>query len=129
MSFTAVISKFESKAYQQAKQVRDDVVVDVAKDLNRQAPVDTGRFRSNWNTAVDDPDMEISERTINDAVQRAEAMVKYAPLESTIHHTNQLDYALDLERGTSRQAPAGWVRRTVAKFQRMIAKRAKEANR
>ena len=129
MSFSAVIAKFESKAYQQAKQARDGVVVDIAGDLNKQAPVDTGRFRSNWNTGVESPDLNTSFRTINDAVQRAEMMVKYAPLESTIHHTNNLDYALDLERGTSKQAPAGWVRTTVAKFRRMIEKRAKEANR
>jgi len=91
-----------------------------------KSPVDTGRFRGNWQTSVG---MEIGEAidredkgggsTISEGNARI-ATVTANPF-NVVHIQNNLAYAGKLEDGWSQQAPAGMVMLTVAEIEGQFA--------
>lgn len=58
------------------------VALEAEAQLKEQSPVDTGRFRSNWQNQIE-------------------------PLEASV--SNNLPYAERLANGWSKQAPEGWI--------------------
>lgn len=58
------------------------VALEAEAQLKEQSPVDTGRFRSNWDKQIE-------------------------PLEASV--SNNLPYAERLANGWSKQAPEGWI--------------------
>lgn len=67
----------------QVEKLLSAVVLETDRRLKEQSPVDTGRFRSNWQKA------------------------KYNTFSHAVF--NNLPYAERLSQGWSKQAPAGWV--------------------
>lgn len=113
---------------ERAKDKQDLVVRKVALDLYRslamKSPVDTGRFRGNWqvgvstvNTTVDSPVDPSGEA----AIARAEAALTNVKVGGVIYLTNSLPYAKPLEYGHSKQAPGGMVRITVVEYEQYLA--------
>ena len=85
-----------------------------------KSPVDTGRFRANWNFSVGAPDYSVTPST-NQARGQTEAAKALAMQVGTIAYlSNGLPYARRLENGWSKQAPAGMVRTTVAEFNAIV---------
>lgn len=82
-----------------------------------------GRFKGNWIVSVNgrrndtrdvvDPSGELSMKV-------GEGLLKYARGGDVIYIQNNVPYALPLEFGHSKQAPAGMVRLTVARFRNFI---------
>jgi len=90
-----------------------------------RSPVDTGRFRANWQVAIGSMpngtlslDDKIGTATVSNATARS-AGVKAGDV---IYLANNLPYAQRLEDGYSGQAPAGMVGLTVQEFQSIAAK-------
>lgn len=83
-----------------------------------RTPVDTGRARGNWQSSINRP-LE----TIDPSTEGYATTVAQAQLGDSIFFINNLPYIKKLEDGSSDQAPAGMVKVTVAEFQ-SIAKRA-----
>lgn len=93
----------------------------VCKDIGERSPVDTGRFRSNWNISFQRPNYAT---TTNTDTRRSEAQAKLVldrPLANVTFYANGLPYGPRLEfEGWSKQAPQGMVRLAAASAPRRI---------
>lgn len=123
MSFAADLAKFAAKTEQRIDQCVRATVLTMGNNIILASPVDTGRFRANWHVTFDIPD-----RVIFDDVDRvgaetsataAAAMTDFE-LGQVAYFINNLPYAIPLEYGHSKQAPAGMVRVEVARFQMVV---------
>lgn len=93
---------------------------DLFRSVALKSPVDTGRFRANWNVSYGGPDLSTSESTNQArAVQQAQQVLTL-PVGGVVHMTNALPYARRLEYGWSRQAPYGMVRYSVLEYRRFL---------
>ena len=93
------------------------VVLDGMRQLIRQSPVDTGRFKANWNASISDISEGTTESTKSNFSKQSEGISAYK-LGQTIFLHNNLQYAIPLEYGTSEQAPKGWIRNTANTMQK-----------
>jgi|SRR5690242_11445466 len=105
------------------------VVLDLGTRIILRSPVKTGRFRANWQYGLGAPPegttLEVDKsgaatlRTLTRSVVQQDAAGKIHWL------TNNLPYAVRLEYGWSKQAPAGMVGVTVREYQRVVRDAAK----
>lgn len=82
-----------------------------------------GRFRGNWQFAIDSPGTEELDRidpSGSEAIAALLAQVQALSIGQTAYIVNNLPYAIPLEYGHSTQAPAGMVRVTLTNFQRIV---------
>lgn len=86
--------------------------------VQQRSPVDTGRFRGNWQATQGAPAVGTTNATDpNGSKAQGEALKALSfPAGDTVYFTNNLPYARRLEYGYSRQAPAGMVRLSVREF-------------
>jgi hypothetical protein len=84
----------------------------IGKDVIKNSPVDTGRFKGNWNAALNAPNLAID---LSSGAGLTEIANKIK-IGDVFFFTNNLPYALRLEFGWSDQSPNGMVRLAVAKF-------------
>ena len=86
--------------------------LDFLRLITFSSPVDTGRFRSNWNVGFNSPDNSTTDGVNFSAVlAKNENEVKVSPLNvsGVIWFSNNLPYAVPLNNGTSKQAPQFFV--------------------
>lgn len=111
------------------KNLVEDEVVLVVKKLSLDAlrgvieksPVDTGRFRGNWNVGLGVPDLSTSENTDKDGSpteSKGGAIVDAVGPYVSIWVTNNLPYATALEFGHSKKGDH-MVSRTFAELESM----------
>lgn len=119
--FAALLAKAGDKA---ALVVRK-TALELQSGMVEKSPVDSGRFRSNWqcgvgvvNTATD----AAAEKTGTGAIGRTQAVLQGWRVGQTITLSNSLPYARRLEFGWSEQAPGGMVRLTVQNYSAALAK-------
>jgi hypothetical protein len=83
--------------------------------LINKSPVDTGRFRGAWvvgNNIADRREPNTPDKTegeSNISFQRARSLIAQLQPGDIVYISNNLDYALMLEYGWSKQAPQGMV--------------------
>ena len=122
-TFSLQVAAFAAKAKGNANQVVRKVAIDCVSSIVLKSPVDTGRFRANWNLSLGNIDETTSDATDKggaDTIANAAVSVSDSLLGQTVYITNALPYAQRLEYGYSKQAPVGMVRITVAEFQGYI---------
>ncbi len=131
-SFGLDISKFVAKAKTAPEHVVRKVGLDLTASVVRRSPVDTGRFRANWNLSIGRMDTLTTPATDKSgrvAVERARVLLNGWQVDQDIYLTNSLPYAIPLEYGHSqKQAPHGMVRITVAEFQTFVNAAAAEVS-
>lgn len=123
MSFKLQLEKFAEKAGAKADLVVRKIVLEVYASLVYKSPVDTGRFRGNWNISMAgfDPTVRVEGFTKDSLPIIAKASHEVERYQGgRIYISNNLPYARRLEDGYSKQAPAGMVRITVVEFQDMV---------
>lgn len=88
------------------------------RSVAERSPVDTGRFRGNWQFTKDTIPGGTLERDDKDGSLAAAEALKalVTPLGGVTYYTNNLPYAQRLENGYSGQAPAGMVRVSIVEF-------------
>jgi hypothetical protein len=86
------------------------------------SPVDTGRFRANWNVSFGTPDASTTASTAATRATEELGKVPALPVGGITYLMNGLPYARELEYGHSRQAPAGMVRIAAVRFDDMVRK-------
>lgn len=119
MSFALDLSNFAKLAEGRCDQVVQKTVLSLFSNVLLKSPVDTGRFRANWNVSASNPDSSTSENTDKQGlstVSKAAIKINSYRAGPTIYITNALPYAQRLEYGWSKQAPAGMVRVTLSEF-------------
>lgn len=95
-----------------------------------RSPVDTGRFRGNWQVMIGDvPDgvLDLTDPNGAATISKMTAEVLKLRAGQTITLINNLPYSLKLEDGWSKQAPAGMVKMTVLEFDEAARKAAAQA--
>lgn len=131
MSFTISLKKLTDKMGNNADIVVKKVAIDVLSSVIKKSPVDTGRFKGNWqlavgnvNSLVDEDAKDSTPLKTSSGAKEVEAGITLSGFRSgkTIFISNSLPYAQRLENGYSGQAPAGMVRLTVIDFKRGIRK-------
>ena len=114
------IDKLVEKAKGDLDTVVRGVTLRVFRSVVLRSPVDTGRFRANWNVSYGAPDYTTTPRT-DEARGVAEAQKALTlAVGGVVFISNGLPYARRLEYGWSKQAPYGMVRLTVAGFKNMV---------
>lgn len=122
-SFTLDIQKFVTGAKQRANDAVGRIVVGVSAEIDMRSPVDTGRFRGNWQLGVNSvPSGTLAnlDKTGNATQARIAASVPDEAAGHVFWIVNNLPYATRLEHGYSRQAPQGMVGLTLTRFQSIV---------
>lgn len=136
MNFAKQVKAFAKKAEQSIEQTHKAVSIKLFSAIIKDSPVDSGRFRANWQTSNTTPASGTTSAT-NDPT--AEVVSYVASISSSVFTlSNNLPYAATIEyggypgsgpntvNGFSRQAPYGVVRVNAARFERLLEQAARE---
>lgn len=118
-TFTLDIQRFVDKANGNINLVVRKVALDLFSRVIQKSPVDTGRFKGNWQVAIGSipgGTLEINDKDGGATIAQATATALGLKAGDIIYLVNNLAYARKLEFGWSKQAPAGMVRLTVSEF-------------
>jgi hypothetical protein len=132
VSFSADLGAFATKASASVDRTRRAVALKLFGSIIRDTPVLTGRLRGNWQCSVESPLLgTIPERggntpNIFPAVQRGEVMSAVAQVkgtDKTLYLRNNLPYAarIEFDGWSHTKAPAGMMRKNVARFTRLVS--------
>lgn len=112
-TFEKSIADWIDRADDKFSDVVSGTVIRATNAIVDLSPVDTGRFKANWQVTANAP----AAQSLNDydqlggetksALARQARAVARSKATKVIYITNRLDYAADLEYGASNQAPAG----------------------
>lgn len=92
----------------------------LAGRIIKRSPVDTGRFRNNWQASVNTINTATTnsvDRSGASSISEARKTIESLKMGGTFYLSNNLPYARRLEYGWSKQAPNGMLRRSVAELQ------------
>jgi hypothetical protein len=109
-----------------AERVITRLALDVTANLVETTPVDTGWARSNWVPAIGVPFLadiapgRATEQMVAGGVGRQQSAIvtvaaTYRLGRGSVFVSNNVPYITDLNNGTSRKAPAGFVQMAIAK--------------
>ena len=127
MSFSLDITAFCEKAKKNPVTVMRAVSLKLFSARIKSSPVDTGRFRGNWQTTGATPATGLIsgvDPTGSKAVNSAATYITNSPNWYEFTLTNNLPYAELLEYGWSKQAPVGMLRVNIARFDTLLNKEA-----
>lgn len=123
-NFALDLRKFaESIPEEMVKPVVQKLAMHALRGVVLKSPVDTGRFRGNWNVAVNRIDYSVTAETDKSGggvIAKGAALIASAEPDQAIHISNNVPYAVSLEKGHSKQAPIGMVSLTFAELESMI---------
>ena len=132
------VKKFDLDLGEFGKQLDDEsgiairkIGFEILRGIVLKSPVDTGRFRGNWNVSFNGPDESVVELE-GESIPQGKEETKIAGevlskgatkidgfkagQNKSIHISNNLPYAARLENGYSKQAPAGMLDLTLAEI-------------
>lgn len=131
--FAALEREIEGRREEAASAVRA-VAIQAVADIQRISPVDTGRFRASHQLSIDEvipgeapagksPGEYVGQTAerLNDANQRL-AGIRRIERDLSIFICSSLPYAMALEHGHSKQAPAGVYAVAAQRAERTIAR-------
>ena len=122
-SFADQVARFEKDALRKMNLAVRKISLEIFSRVILKSPVDTGRFRGNWQVAigsVPSGTLELDDKTGTATVSKADLKLVGAKAGDTIYLANNLPYAVRLEEGYSQQAPAGMVALTVQEFAAIV---------
>lgn len=122
MTFRGQLAEIARNTGIRFDQVVRKVVIDLTSDLVKLTPVDTGHARSNWYFGMDrvvniDPS---ENKAGGPTFTRLMAFTKDLKAGGTFYITNNVPYIMELEYGSSKQAPSGMARIVVARWQQIV---------
>lgn len=125
--FMDVINRWVEETQVAMDETLQTIIMKIGESVVRLSPVDTGRFKGNWQLTIDS--MASSSLLREDK----EGSMTLADMASVVNGftsgqiayiQNYVLYGYDLEYGSSKQAPDGMVRITEALFERIVAEAA-----
>ena len=96
--------------------------LDLFRRVVLKSPIDSGRFRANWNFSVGAADYTTTESTVQGRGMQEAMRAAAVPSGGVVCLSNGLPYARRLEYGYSKQAPYGMVRYSVLEYRRFLLK-------
>jgi len=130
MSFALDLSKFSKLTEKKMETVVKKVFIGLSTDIIKGVPIDTGRARGSFLPAINKFSDEVSntlDRSGNVTISKATSKANEYKLGDMISLTSNLPYIKRLEYGWSKQAPSGFVRLNIARFQTWVDKEARKA--
>lgn len=122
--FRSDFGKVLKRAGDRAELVVRKSALNLLSQVVQASPVDTGRFKSNWQTGIGA--INSGTDSTDESVGRFHSAIGGWTAGQTIWLTNSLPYAKRLEYGWSKQAPGGMVRIAVQDFKNLIQQAAKD---
>lgn len=122
-SFAAQLQAFGDLVQEEADQVFRIVATEVGQSVINLTPVDTGRALSNWNAGINAPDdvyRETEDPLDSKTSARLAGEFKSLKFGDTAYITNATPHVPFLEYGSSKQAPNGMIRITLARFNNIV---------
>lgn len=120
MSWSIPLDRLAEKYEAKLETVTRKVTFDLFRSVVQKSPVDTGRFKGNWNVSIGTPNYTTT-LTANEGRGLGEAQKALSlPVGNVAYLSNGLPYARRLEYGYSGQAPNGMVRLSVQNFAQMV---------
>lgn len=107
------------------------IALDAFREVIMMSPVDTGRFRGNWQCAIGqipDGTVELDDKEGTATISKMQAEAMGVEAGQVIYLVNNLPYARALEYGHSQQAPGGMIRITVQRWRPIVEAVARELN-
>ena len=123
--FAQQVKAFGNRASSDMVLVVRKIALEMFQRVILRSPVDTGRFRGNWQVRVGGVatgTLQLDDPSGAAAVSSAQAAALGLQPGQSISLVNNLPYAQRLENGYSAQAPAGMVSLTVQDFQQIVRK-------
>ena len=120
MTFKADMERWSEDALRKLTEATQKISLDVFSNVIRLSPVDTGRFKGNWQPSVGAPvagELELLDPSGGTVTAKVSGFVEGVEAGDVIYMVNNLPYAESLEDGSSQQAPNGMVKLTVQRFQ------------
>ena len=99
------------------------IALDAFTRVILRSPVDTGRFRGNWQVAIGSVPtgtLELDDKDGTVVIGKVQAEALNLRAGDSIYLVNNLPYAIPLEYGHSSQSPQGMVRLTVQEFTPLV---------
>ena len=139
-SFDDQVKAFAKKANMSVEKTIKGTSIKLFSAVIKSSPVDTGRFRANWTAAGVQPSTVTTDMTDKSGSAATGAMANYintANGQMVFTLSNNLPYAHKLEYGGypgdgpntvggfSKQAPQGFVRVNVSRFQAILDEQAR----
>jgi len=122
-SFAQQLQIFRTDALEAIDQTYRDVVIQVGETLINLSPVDTGRFKGNWQFTIGQPSthsLDNYDKTGEERIAALTAQMGALEYGQVVWLVNNLVYAIPLEYGHSQKAPEGMVRITLTRFQQIV---------
>lgn len=121
MSFSRDMRRFSAKAAEAHDKITRVATLELFRGVIMATPVDIGRARGAWTTSVGAPSSSPDRIDKSGGASIAEAEAKTPAGAGQITNlSNDMPYIIDLEDGSSTQAPEGMVRRNMDRVQRMV---------
>lgn len=120
--FADDLAKFEAKTLPKFDLAVRKIALELFSRVILKSPVDTGRFRGNWQVsigAIPTGTLEINDRAGQIAINDATARTAGLEAGDVVYLVNNLPYGPRLETGYSAQAPAGMIALSVQEFQQI----------
>lgn len=120
MTFSSDLERSKRNINAKMSRAVRKIALDTFSGVIMMSPVDTGRFRGNWQTAIGSPPegtVETVDPSGNTVIAKVAGVTAGMDPGDIIYMANNLPYARRLEEGYSSQAPAGMVALTVQRFQ------------
>ena len=131
MSFADDVRAFADKTNAKLETAIRKIALDLFTSVILMSPVDEGRFRGNWQVAINNVPsgtVETLDPSGQAAIARVQASVQNFQSGQVIYLVNNLPYARRLEYGWSKQAPNGMVRLTEQRFRPIVDAVIRELN-
>lgn len=123
MSFSKQVENFAKKANDAAERTSRGIIIELFSSVISDTPVKEGRAQGNWQTSVGQPKTnEIERFHKEESINEVISVLGNSKLPPTTYMTNNLPYIVPLEEGSSDQAPAGMMKKNVARIEQLIKK-------
>lgn len=123
MDFLDTIYEWIEETETKIDDVLQTIVLKIGNSVVTLSPVDTGRFKGNWQLSIDtgtSASILRYDQEGNTTLADMASKVNTFTAGQVAYIQNHVIYGQDLEQGYSRQAPDGMVMITEAKFLRIV---------
>lgn len=131
MTFSSDLNRIIKKTNGKFDRLFQAVTVEALSSVVRLSPVDTGRFRGNWQTSANSPEsgtLNVIDKSGVETILRGKNAANQLKSGQVSYVVNNLPYAERLENGWSQQAPQGMVKRTAKRLKKNIQAEANRLN-
>lgn len=125
--FSVPIAKLAERVKLDIETVARKSAFELFTAVVNKSPVDTGRFRANWNYSLGSPDGSATASTTQGRGLQEASKALNMPIGGVAWLSNGLPYSKRLEYGSSKQAPSGMIRVSAIEFSQYVSEAVREA--